>query len=86
MVNDPEHVTTPETPRHPIADRYGGAGPGLAVLGCLIVGALGVVQAVIMSFISHAADELSLVGAGLSLIASGLAFGLLANALCRSKL
>jgi len=54
------------------------ASPGLAVIGCILVGISGLV-----AFMVAAAEHADYVGAGVCLIASALAFGSLANAVFR---
>jgi hypothetical protein len=52
--------------------------PGLSVIGGFVVGIVGFLAALLAIF-----NEYDYVGAGLCLIASALAFGLLANAMFR---
>ena len=84
MTSDPEPSpdTASRTERE-IANSQGGSLPMLALAGGIAVGCIGLMAGMVLLFRSEAAHELSAVGGGLCLIASALAFGLMANALWR---
>ena len=54
------------------------ASPGFAIIGCFVVGVIGVIAAVGVMF-----DVQDFTGGGVCLVASALAFGLAANAVFR---